>query len=317
VTCWGDDSYAPLGPVPADSTCTAGPCVATPTAVVQGTSVFGTNPNSTCVAVSGSVRCLGDARYGELGNGATTGANTCFGNPICTTTLVTIPTSNLNNVTAVASSKLATWCARMQDGSLKCWGAARAGQTGPLGGTMSLCNGIPCTPSPVAVTASGLTNVTSIALGVDHACATTSTGAVYCWGDNSTSQLGNLGVGATCTVPGWPFPCSPTPVQVIRLSSTVTALAAGGWSTCALLRDGTVWCWGSNAYGQLGNGSNTDSVDPVQVIGVVNARGVAAGINYACAAIQDGSIKCWGDNTYGQLGDGTFTSSTTPVQVHW
>jgi len=88
-----------------------------------------------------------------------------------------------------------------------------------------------------------------------------------------------------------------------------------GLHTCALKSDGTVWCWGDNEYGELGDGTTTERHTPVQVSGLTNVVAVAPGSVHTCALKSDGTVWCWGDNYYGQLGDGTTTERHTPVQV--
>ena len=94
-----------------------------------------------------------------------------------------------------------------------------------------------------------------------------------------------------------------------------TSISAGYAHTVALKQDGTVWAWGGNDYGQLGDGTQTDSLTPVQVSGLSSVTAIAAGAYHTVALKQDGTVWAWGDNTYGELGDGTQTNSSTPVQV--
>ena len=88
--------------------------------------------------------------------------------------------------------------------------------------------------------------------------------------------------------------------------STNTSIALGDRHSCALLTNGTMKCWGSNYYGQLGDGTYTDRTTPFCVTG---------GTQHSCAVLTNGTMKCWGRNNHGQLGDGTTTDSTTPVGV--
>lgn len=107
-----------------------------------------------------------------------------------------------------------------------------------------------------------------------------------------------------------------TPVTVYG-NLTATAIATGGYHSCALLIEGTVKCWGDNQYGQLGDGQTTlRSAIPIKVSGLSNVIAIAAGKYHACALLAGGAVKCWGDNYWGQLGvDTTTLLSTTPVLV--
>jgi alpha-tubulin suppressor-like RCC1 family protein len=114
---------------------------------------------------------------------------------------------------------------------------------------------------------------------------------------------------------------SATSNQTAIVAGFATAISGSGLHTCVLLSGGTVWCWGSNSYGQLGNGTTADSRTPVQVSGITNATAVSAGGNHTCALLSGGTIKCWGANNVGQLGNGETEPegegipSPTPVSV--
>jgi alpha-tubulin suppressor-like RCC1 family protein len=110
------------------------------------------------------------------------------------------------------------------------------------------------------------------------------------------------------TVPG-------DPGTAATAAPTATAIAAGYFHTCALLADHTVWCWGQNGDGQLGNGTRTSPLTAVKVSGISTANSIAAGAAHSCALLANGTVWCWGDNYRGQLGVGTRISWATPVQV--
>jgi alpha-tubulin suppressor-like RCC1 family protein len=147
--------------------------------------------------------------------------------------------------------------------------------------------------------------VHTLAAGSGHICAVTDLGGVYCWGWNLMGQLGD----GTQTQRNVPTP-------VVGLANGVRDLAANRWHTCALSGAGGVKCWGDNSLGQLGDGTQTNRMAPVDVIGLTSgANAVAAGGTHTCAITATGGVKCWGFNLYGQLGDGTRDSRAAPVDV--
>jgi alpha-tubulin suppressor-like RCC1 family protein len=97
--------------------------------------------------------------------------------------------------------------------------------------------------------------------------------------------------------------------------TNVISIAAGEVHSFALKSDGTVWAWGYNVCGQLGDGTTEEKTRPVQVLGLTNVISIAAGNYYSLALKSDGTVWAWGNNRYGQLGDGTTEEKTRPVQV--
>jgi alpha-tubulin suppressor-like RCC1 family protein len=138
-----------------------------------------------------------------------------------------------------------------------------------------------------------------------HTCVANSLGSMYCWGYNANGRLGD---GTTTT--------RSTAVAVSGMSSGVTAITSGSDHTCALTSVGSIYCWGSNANGRLGNGTTTDRYTAEAVTGMSSGvAGITAGNEHTCAMTSGGSMYCWGLNLYGQLGDGTTTDRYTAVVV--
>jgi alpha-tubulin suppressor-like RCC1 family protein len=147
--------------------------------------------------------------------------------------------------------------------------------------------------------------VQAVAGGASYSLALRSDGTVWAWGDNDYGQLGN---GTTS------YPVTYSPAQVRGLTN-VRAIAAGGYHALALRSDGTVWAWGSNNHGELGDGTTMDRSTTVQVTGLANVQAIAAGAGHSLALRSDGTVWAWGSNEFGELGDGTTTNRSTPVQV--
>ncbi|HUG47644.1 MAG TPA: hypothetical protein VMP67_04460 [Candidatus Limnocylindria bacterium] len=192
----------------------------------------------------------------------------------------------------------AQFCVLRSDGGVSCWGSNEFGQLG----TGSFQPGL--SEDPLSVV--GISDAQAVASGTRFNCALLTGGAVRCWGEGGSGQLGN---GA--------LENSPTPVEVAGLSDAV-ALTAGASHACALRSGGSVVCWGSGQ--RLGNGSAEGSSTPVQVTGVDDALAISAAWNHTCALRSDASLACWGLNGdgatgYGGLGDGTLDDRLAPIQV--
>jgi alpha-tubulin suppressor-like RCC1 family protein len=233
---------------------------------------------------NGTVWTWGNNSNGQLGDGTTTDRAT------------PMPVSGLAGVSAVAAGS-AHSVALKNDGTVWAWGSNSKGQLG---------NGT-TTDRSTPVQVSTLVGITAVAAGASHSIAlrnivgVINDGTIWAWGSNSNGQLGN-----GTTVDTW------IPIQVSGLTG-VTAIAAGSAHTVAvrnifsLINDGTLWAWGSNGNGQLGNGTTTDSWTPVMVSGLSLMTTIAAGFNHTIALMYNGVIWTWGNNSNGQLGDGTTT----------
>lgn len=163
---------------------------------------------------------------------------------------------------------------------------------------------------PVRVTApAGERGWSSVAAGTLHTCAITSPGAaLFCWGDNHGGQLGDG------TTVDRPEPVAVAPGTRWRSVSSGSYVSNG--NTCGIQEDESLWCWGDNGYGQVGDGSKTESLAPVKVAGAGSWRSVSVGGLHACAIDTDDHLWCWGGNHEGQLATGEMTDKEfTPVRV--
>ena len=228
-----------------------------------------------CMVVDGGVQCWGFNGNGQLGNGTNVANNR--------------PQQAIaagNGATGVSASEYST-CA-VVDGGVSCWGYGDFGQLGNGGRASSA--------TPVAAIGGG-SGATVVAKGGDHACAIVR-GGVSCWGLNFDGQLG--------VATSEQFLSRPTPVTA--LSDNVTALATGAAHNCAL-RAGTVWCWGYNEQGQLGDGTLTNRRAPVAVVGLPSGTTALFARGHTTCAISSGNAYCWGNNSYNQFGPIVGTSS--------
>jgi alpha-tubulin suppressor-like RCC1 family protein len=289
------------GPVTIAVSTTAANCAASSASV----SVMCTEPRAsglslgldhTCALLSdGTVACFGFNFAGQLGNGTAKDS------------LVPVAVSKLNQVTALAAGSGHT-CALRSDRTVWCWGNWREVGAGS-GAAPNDCS-LPCAMTPIVVP--GLSGVSALASGDSHMCALKSDGSVACWGTNESGELGD---GTQNN--------APSPVPVKGLSGAATAIAAGEAHTCALIKDGSVQCWGYDFSGQLGNGMQGPdtcsgapcSLKPVVVSGLSGATAIAAGGSRTCAVVAGGAVRCWGFSDVGELGNGMTSSSSTPVAV--
>ncbi|MCP3100226.1 hypothetical protein LZ198_15255 [Myxococcus sp. K15C18031901] len=232
-------------------------------------------------------------------------------------------------------------CALLHDGTPWCWGSNPPGASGTAESSQAPSGS---SPSPLRLLTGAV-----VELGMEHgiACMRTSSGAGYCAGGNLDASEAGSGArgghpvrvqrledaaelyGAQCarvrdgaltcwSLLGPPAPTSDGPLTTRWAESApgVAQVARGGDFTCALRRDGTLWCWGANASGQLGAGDVAPHPGPVRVSTLPReVVSVAAGTSHACAALRDGSLWCWGRSEYGALGLGDVHASSAPAPV--
>lgn len=187
----------------------------------------------------------------------------------------------------------------------RCWGDADGGQLGDGTALDKLA-----APTPI-----GETDVVRLYSGEDHLCAVTSSG-LRCWGINSRGQLGvdPASTPSVCQdMAGAMVACSTIPIDVVGLPP-IRQVALGRGHSCAVTDDATVYCWGDNVRGALGDGSMTTRSTPAVVPGLL-ATSVIAGDRFSCALTIAATVTCWGDNGRGELasGDQIIRPSPSPI----
>lgn len=192
-------------------------------------------------------------------------------------------------------------CALLRGGAVRCWGENQAGELG-LASKANVANKQPYQLGPLALGAPA----TALAAGAHHTCALLKDGGVRCWGKNDQGQLG---LGHTKSVGDDEAP--DVDHAQVALGVKAQAIAAGGDTTCAVLKGGTVRCWGANGFGQLGLGHTKNIGDdeaPSAAVAQLSLGGTSVGVavasEHACALFDSGLIRCWGHNDVGQLGLG-------------
>lgn len=141
-----------------------------------------------------------------------------------------------------------------------------------------------------------------VSIATSFGCGLEVSGKIYCFGENPVGQLGD----STTTSRGMPTTAISTAQTFVKVKTAMD-------SACAITSTGGVYCWGGNAFGQLGQGNLTDSNTPLQVAGLVNITDIVAGRSFFCALKSDNTLYCWGRNDSGQFGNGTMTDSLTPT----
>ncbi|MGZ9108866.1 MAG: RCC1 domain-containing protein [Micavibrio sp.] len=276
--CWGQDTGGQLG----NGGVTGNQ--PDPSAVTGGAtwSAISAGNNHSCgVRTDNSAWCWGNGSNGRLGNGAT-----------------------VNQPDPVTVSGGSTWsevrsgfgysCGIKTDGTLHCWGSNVSGQLGD--GTLTQRT------APVASIAGS--DWMAVSAGVAHTCALRTNGAVQCWGETAGGRLGDNGSEHLV---------SPTPIS--SPAGWLSVSGSGNTHSCGIKADGSLWCWGNNSDGQLGDNTTTRRLVPTAVSGGGTWLQVSAGGLHSCGIKTDSTLWCWGQGGNGALGNGGTGNLLVPTAV--
>ena len=283
--CWGSNSFGQIG----DGTSGSAANRTAPALVAGGKTWKSLSAGSlhTCgVTTDGNAYCWGDNFYGQLGTGSSgDAAGTATSGPV---------SGNLSWVSVSASGYQT--CGLTLAGKAYCWGDNTFGQVG--NGTSGFSANV-SVPTEVTTT-STTTTWARIQTGNGHACATTYAGVAYCWGRNTSGQIGDS-TSADRTTPG-----------AVANALVFASIATGGRHTCGITTTGGAHCWGSNSSGQIGDGTSGSASNRASPVAVYDDLGVSASWSalvvggwHTCGLLSTGKAYCWGNNWSGQVGDGT------------
>ena len=320
VRCWGRDGVGQLG----DG---GGNDGGTPYAdrqvrdLTEVATISSVGRHVCAVSSGGSLHCWGRDLNGELGDGPPEAS-------FATAPQVVIDEGDLpiEDAREVGVGAYHT-CAVRADRTVACAGLDDSGQLGRLAEEPFLCSRDRMRTVPASEGAA-LEPVSQVAGNVRHTCAVVA-GAVYCWGSPGCGQLGDGGEPgcAETTTPGSCEQGAAQPPEPVAFEPDtgceVEQVELGAAFSCARCSDGRVFCWGSGADGQLGNGDVVASRIPVKVLGITSATDLAVTEATACALLapeigEDGEVWCWGRGEFGELGDemsgpGHFSLVAQPV----
>ena len=281
VRCWGSNEFGQLG----DGTTIER---TSPVPVELGMSAvsISSGESHTCaILIDHSVKCWGQNSNGQLGDGTTVDKQ----DPV-------IVGLGGEGALSISSGSYHS-CAIMLDKSLMCWGDNWNGQLGD--GTNADSS------SPVSVSLPGNGSVVSLDAGALHTCSGSDDGSMFCWGYNAYGQLGNGALDST-NIPM---------IAPLSTNQVLSSVKVGLFHSCALFDSGQVACWGGNANGQLGDGTQNSRTTPGIVSLSSNATSITVGQRHSCAILDDASLQCWGANEAGQIGDGTSSDRDGPISI--
>lgn len=292
VQCWGSNEYGQLGNATTKSSdvpvAVADLDDASEISAANGIYQGGIGGHVCALTASSTVECWGGNELGQLGNGTDVDSD------------VPVTVQGLTGAIAIATSGRAS-CAAKVNGTVDCWGQQA---NLPSGGTLA-------SQSPVEV--SGLEDIVELSASGEYWCARSAAGTATCWGEQSAA-----------------IPCEVEPEEVcggsglggddLWATTSIDSISAGTDHACAVIA-GTLYCFGFNQYGQLGDGETNGTVELPGFAGVREVpdtsapTAIAASSEHTCVRMSSSAIECWGRNNFGQLGNGTTTNSITPVHV--
>ncbi|HNP65326.1 MAG TPA: hypothetical protein PKH39_15425 [Woeseiaceae bacterium] len=335
--CWGDNSVGQLGNGTTKSSMT-------PVAVSGGIEYksISVGWDHTCgVSADNEAYCWGRGRYGRLGNGSSENsmvptavsgglsfasvnsglAHTCgittdgdgycwgrgedgiLGNDSIESSSVPVPVSGGLTFGSIDAAS-ATTCGVSTNGDAYCWGASDFGSL--LGqGDDDRDRKI----APGLVAGGFHFKPASVSVGLDHACAISTTDKAVCWGRGRYGKLGIGSGGGLGVIENLMTP------REVKGGLPFTLLATGTFQTCGITTDGKAYCWGRNGSGQLGDGTTTMRVEPAAVSTDLKFEDITVGNDHACGVSSNDEVYCWGNGNAGKLGTRSSDNKLTPTKV--
>ncbi len=297
AVCWGQGNAGQLGQVATESVGDDEFPSVLPAIDVGGpiAQLHGGGSHTCARLASGTLRCWGGAFSGQLGYGNVNQ----IGDDETPNSAGNVP---VGSATDAVTTGIGHTCAILSNGQVRCWGGAGGGALG-YGNTNQI--GDDETPESIPALDFGEEAI-GISAGLVHTCAVFESGAVRCWGQNGSGELGlahtmNIGDDEAATT-----------LAPIDLGGTATSVHVGDDHTCAMIDDGSVRCWGLNAQGQLGIGNTGNIGDdevpssiPALDFGEGQPNQIDTGGVHSCAILDRRHLRCWGASPNGELGHGT------------
>ena len=282
----------------------------------------------TCaLSEEGEIYCWGRNNYNQLGDNTTTQRET----PVQVLRGDALTGDHdgtyLTNIKNLSAGENHT-CAVSNNDNIYCWGRNNINMLGDGTTTQRTTPIRPLAGASVAGDNNGtyLDNIKSVSAGQYHTCAVSESDNIYCWGRNTTGQLGDNSTTQRSTAIRIDTGASVAGDNDGTYLDNISNVETGVNHTCAVSNNDNIYCWGYNLYGQLGDGTTTQRTTPIRPLAgasvagdndgtyLDNIKSVSPGSEHTCAVSMSDNIYCWGLNNSNQLGDGTNTARTTPIR---